>query len=193
MHNLSILPSEDSCDPPYDEAALLAASRDDPEAFGLIYQHYVDKVYAYVLARSVNREEAAEVTQQIFLQAFDALPGYSRRPSPFAAWLFRIARNATIDAWRRRQGTITWDAVPEHLLPIAEHTPESEALRQEAIARVRGLLDSLDEDTRDLLLLRFAARLSSREIAEVIGKSEAATKKRLFRAIHHLKEQYDEQ
>jgi len=82
--------------------------------------------------------------------------------------------------------------VPEALQPTAEQDLEMDVLRREALDRVRALIRTLDGDTRELLALRFAGRLTVGEIAAVIGKSEAATRKKLSRTIQGLKEHYDD-
>jgi RNA polymerase sigma-70 factor, ECF subfamily len=190
MHNIVALPREGDGDPLSDEVALVRAARQEPSAFAALYDRYLGRIYAYLRARTSNDEEAADLTQQVFLQALDALPRYREGRVPFAAWLFRIARNVAIDAHRRRRTSVAWDLVPEALQPVAAHDLEAGVLRREDIAQLRALLGALDSDTRELLALRFAAGLTFAEIAAVIGKSEAATKKRLARTLQSLKEHY---
>src|SRR4051812_21655706 len=160
MHNIAALPREGDGDPLSDEVALVRAARQEPSAFGTLYDRYLGRIYAYLRARTSNDEEAADLTQQVFLQALDALPRYREGRVPFAAWLFCIARNVAIDAHRRRRTSVAWDLVPEALQPVAAHDLEAGALRREDIARLRALLDALDSDTRELLALRFAAALT---------------------------------
>ena len=173
-----------------DDAALVHAARADPAAFDALYRRYVARIYRYARAHTPGEDDAADLTQQIFLKALDALPRYRERGLPFAAWLFRIARNAAVDAHRRRRPTIAWDHVPEVARPPDAGDPEAAALRRERATQLRHLLDALDRDRRELLALRFAAGLPVREIAAVIGKSEAAVKKQLARTLRMLKEQY---
>lgn len=189
MHNGVALPLDDSTRL-LSEEALVRAAQQDRAAFGVLYDRYLDRVYAYVRTRTTTEDDAADLTQRVFLQALAALPKYRVRTVPFTAWLFRIARNTTIDFHRRQRDTITWDLIPEALQPIAEHEVETGVLHREDIERLRALLQTLDPETRDLLALRYAARLTTGAIAAVIGKTEAATKKRLARALHNLKEQY---
>jgi len=170
-----------------DEAVLVRLARQDPTAFAHLYQRYRRRIYAYLLVRAGDEDDAADLTQHVFLKALDALPRYHARtlpfgqPVPFGAWLFRIARNAATDLHRHRHATVPWEDIPEAQHPLMERGPEDEALRQEALARLRALVRALDSDTRDLLALRFVARLSAAEIGGVIGKSAAATHKRLAR------------
>lgn len=121
----------------HDEAALIDAAQRHLAAFGPLYDRYVDRIYAYLWARTSSAEDAADLTQHVFAQALDALPRYRAGRVPFVAWLFRIARNAATD-WRRRQrATVTWDLVPDALHPRAPDDLEAEVLRREALIRRR--------------------------------------------------------
>ena len=104
--------------------------------------------------------------------------------------LFRIARNVATDAHRRRRPALDIDLLPERLDIASDDDPEVAALRRERVERLREQLATLDPDKRELLGLRFAAGLSSREIAPVVGRSEAAVKKQITRIIQQLREQY---
>jgi RNA polymerase sigma-70 factor (ECF subfamily) len=174
-----------------DEAAVVRAAQSDLAAFAPLYEHYHVRVYRYLLARTTSVEEAADLTQQVFLQALDALSRYRERGLPFAAWLFRIARNAATSAQRQRRPTVDWELLPEAWRATTADDPEHAALRQERLDRLRALLAALDADERELLALRFAGGLSAREIAPLVGKREAAVKRRLTRIIKRLRETYD--
>jgi RNA polymerase sigma-70 factor (ECF subfamily) len=179
--------------PANEELDLVQAARRDPAAFEPLYRYYLSPVYRYLRLRCGSEEEAADLTQQVFLRALAALPDYRPQGLPFSAWLFRIARNAAIDAHRRQHSTVAWNFLPEALHPVSAQDPESMTLQQERLAQLRDLLAKLSQDKRELLALRFASGLTAPEIAAVVGKSEAAVKKQLTRLIAHLKEQYREQ
>ncbi len=190
VHSISVSLNESDHDAVDDEAALVHAAQLHPAAFGLLYDRYVDRIYAYLWARTSSAEDAADLTQHVFVQALDALPRYRTGRVPFAAWIFRIARNATTD-WRRRQrATVAWDLVPNALHPRAPDDLEAGVLRQESLIRLRTLLAALDAETREALILRFTAQLTLADVGAVIGKSEEATRKKIARALHTLKEQY---
>lgn len=172
-----------------DEGTLIRAAQQDPAGFAPLYQRYRHRVYAYLRARTSGEEDAADLTQQVFLQALAAIPRYQVGSTPFGVWLFRIARNVATDATRRKRGTVDWESVPETLHPRGSDV-EAEVLRREDVLYLQSCLRQLDPGSRDLLLLRFAARLTTDEIAAVTGKSTAATSKRLQRALHSLKERY---
>ena len=169
--------------------ALVRAVQNGELAFSALYEQYLDRIYAYVRSRTASDDDAADLTQQVFLQALRALPRYRDGGTPFAAWLFRIARNAVIDHQRGVRPSMDWDSLPIALQPVDGQDVEASVLRRERLDRLRALLGRLGQDKRELLALRFAADLTIAEIAVVIGKSEAATKKSLFRTLHALKEQ----
>lgn len=174
-----------------EDTALVRAARQDSDAFIHLYQRYRNRVYAYLLSRTASPEDAADLTQHVFVRAFDGFAGYRGSGETFAAWLFRIARNAAIDYHRRLRATVTWDAVPRAWEPVAETDPETAVLHREALERLRGLLEALPADKRELLALRFGAGLTAAQIAAVVGKSKAATAKQITRTLQTLKEQYD--
>jgi len=175
------------------DKSLVAAAAERPEEFAALYERYMPAVYRYLVTRSASREEAADLTQAVFTRAFGNLSRYRPGRAPFAAWLFRIARNAATDAHRRRRATVSWDGLPEALAALDGTEPEALAEKRERMARLRAMLERIDSGKREMLALRFASDLSVREIATVVGKSEAAVKKQLTRTIATLKEYYHDE
>lgn len=175
-----------------DEAVLIERAQADSTSFAALYQRYLDRIYLYLRARVTSDEDAADLTQQVFLQALAALPGYCQHGLPFAAWLFQIARNAVTDNYRRQRTMIPLENVPEGSQPLLAQDVETNILRQERVDRLRKLLANLDPAKRELLALRFAAGLSTPQIAAVVGRSHAAVKKELTRTLQKLKEHYHE-
>jgi RNA polymerase sigma-70 factor (ECF subfamily) len=176
-----------------EEPDLIERALTDPTAFAELYRRHLGRIYAYLRTRVACEEDAADLTQQVFLQAFDALPRYRQRGLPFSAWLFQIAHNIVINSYRHQQQVIPWDAIPVHAQPFLVQNPEAGVLQQERIAQLRQLLARLDPAKCELLALRFAAGLSAPQIALVVGRSPAAVKKELTRTLHKLKELYHDQ
>ncbi|QBD75352.1 RNA polymerase sigma factor [Ktedonosporobacter rubrisoli] len=172
------------------EIQLVEAARANPADFAPLYNAYSMRVYRYLRTRASSDEDAADLTQQVFLKVLEALPGYRPRGIPFAAWLFRIARHVAIDHHRRHKNIQYWDLLSDIVQSPSEQDPEAVALKQENLARLRSLLARLDVQKRELLALRFAAGLSTVEIAQVVGKSHASVKKQITRTLQSLKEQY---
>lgn len=160
--------------------------------FDALYERTVERIYAYLRARTSSDEEAADLTQAIYLKALKAWPKRPDAPDALVPWLFRIGRNAATDLYRRRRQTVAWEYLPESLQPVAERGVEDRVLRRESGEQLRRLLEGLPPAKRELLGLRFAAGLSYAEIGAIIGKGEAATKQQILRLLYRLKDQYDE-
>lgn len=169
--------------------ALVIAAQADPAAFGAVYDRYLPRVYRYLAARASSPEEAADLSQAVFLKAFGGLRGYRPGKAPFASWLFRIARNVAVDAHRRRRPVVAWTAVPD-IHSDGVGSPEESLLRTERLAGLRAALATIDPEKRELLALRYAGGLSAAEISPLVGKSPEAVKKQLQRTLHELKEHY---
>jgi RNA polymerase sigma-70 factor (ECF subfamily) len=173
-------------DTPLDDR-LAAEARTDPKAFGPPYERHIERVYRYLRARGANEDDAAEVAALTFERALSHIDSYQPGGSGFGPWLLRIARNAHVDSGRRqRNRSMPLDEVAG--LTAAGQSPEEAAVAAEERRWILSLVALLPDVQRDALALRFAGGLWSREIAPVIGKSEAATKKLLTRSLATLKE-----
>lgn len=175
-----------------EDSSLVRAAQADRTAFGAIYDRYFDRVYAYLYARTGSEEDAADLTQQVFLQALDAIACFVDRRVPLAAWLFRIAHNALSN--HRRSARRGPDLIPGAPIEPVDPAPDvaSTVQLRDDLQRLARTVAALDVRSQELLALRFTVELTIAEIAVVIGKSEAATQKQLYRLIHRLQEQCHE-
>lgn len=174
-------------------AEVPAMDRSDACEFEALYREQFAGVYGYALARTHDEQDAADLTQQVFAQALAGLPGWRDHGLPLQAWLFRIARNAIVDHHRRARETVAWESLPDAKQPVYEQDLEAAAIRREAVNRLRAVLIRVHPEKRDLLALRFAGELRTREIAHVLGRSESAVKSELRRTLLALREAYDEE
>jgi RNA polymerase sigma-70 factor (ECF subfamily) len=172
-------------------AALAQQAREDPTLFTPLYKRYRDPIYWYLRARVSRDEDAADLTQQVFLQALERLHQYQERKGSFAAWLFAIARHAATNSHRRPR-LVAWDYLPPALQTTETDTTEADVLQRESVARITQLLESLPVPKRELLVLRFVSGLTIPDIAAILGKSPEATRKELRRTLDTLKERYDD-
>ena len=172
------------------EDGQIALARTDPREFGPLYERHVATVYRYLRSRA-HDEEAAELTSVTFERALASLHTYRGDGSGFLGWLLRIARNTAVDAERRRRPTIALEALPPHAHPVTAVSPAAATIASDDARRVRSPVARLPPLQQDAIALRFAGGLTAREIAPVIGKSEAATQKLLTRALQTLKESLD--
>ncbi len=162
----------------------------DGEAFAALYERHLPDIYSYLLAHTGRAEDAADLAQQVFMRALAAFPRYQQRDAPVSVWLFRIAHNLMVDFHRRRRPAVTWESLPESSHPAAIDDVEATVIGHEDGERLSTILARLDPAKRDLLALRFAAGLTVREIAAVLGRRDAAVRSELRRLLHALQEKF---
>jgi RNA polymerase sigma-70 factor (ECF subfamily) len=135
-------------------------------------------VYAFIVSRVHNRDDAQDLTAEVFQQALANLPQYEWRGVPFKSWLLRIASNAIADRWQRlaRQGS-------QRLAEEAKVDPEQIEYR----AMLFELVGSLPADQQRVIVMRFVEQKRIREIAQELGRSEGAVKQLQFRALQTLR------
>lgn len=161
-----------------DERQLIEAAQRNPASFAKLFELHARRIYAFVAARVRNREEAEDITSEVFHQALKNLKSYEYRGVPFSAWLFRIAPNAITQRGR--------DAAKESGVPI-----ENEAVTDidaERRAILFQLVTTLPEDQQRVIALRYAEQKSLSEIADEMQRSEAAVKQLHYRAIQNLRQ-----
>jgi RNA polymerase sigma-70 factor (ECF subfamily) len=172
-----------------DDAAierLVAEARDgDPWAFGLIFDHYHDRVYRFIASRVQRPSDAEDLTQHVFVKALEALPRYEPRGIPFGGWLFRLARNAVIDHVRTRHEHAELETVVGWA--HGDSGPDEIAVVRQELDAVGAALAGLTDDQREAIALRFFGGLSAREAAEAMGKQEGTVRGLQFRAIAALR------
>lgn len=177
------------------EAELIQAARSgDQEAFARLVETHQGKVYALAYRMTGNREDAADLTQEAFLNAWRGLASFQSQ-SAFATWLYRLTSNACIDFLRREKRrsalsiTVEDDAQERQAeIPDLRHSPEQELERQESRQAVRQGLAALSSEHREVLVLRELEGLSYQEIAQQLGLEEGTVKSRIAWARMSLRE-----
>ncbi len=176
------------------ERRLIEAAQSDPARFGEVYEHYFALVYAYVARRVRNRDEAEDLTAEVFRKALASLPRFKWRGAPFAAWLFRIASNMIADRSKRVGREVSLDEAGAtergrraQISKGADTSQQKDLEDSERRALLFRLVDELAEDQGRVLVMRFAEEKSIREIAEALGRSEGAVKQLQFRALENLR------
>lgn len=165
-----------------EERLLIEAAQKDPGRFAELYEQNFHRVYAYVARRVRDRAETQELTSHVFHQALANLGKFKWRGAPFAAWLYRIAANAIADQARRKQRETNEqpDKASESSTLIDLEQVERRALLFRAV-------ETLPDDQRRVIVLRFAEEKSIREIAGELGRSEGAIKQLQFRGLENLR------
>jgi RNA polymerase sigma-70 factor (ECF subfamily) len=171
------------------DALIAEAAKTDPGAFGELYERYYARVYRYIYHRVGNVADAEDITALVFMKALEALPGYQSRRNGFAPWLFRIARNAVVDHYRRKRKQSPLEAIEHH---SSDADPVGDVLGGERRAELSRLVAKLSADQRDVVLMRFSADLSFSEIAAAMSKNEPAIRMLLHRGLRKLKAVIDD-
>jgi RNA polymerase sigma-70 factor, ECF subfamily len=169
-----------------EERRLIEAAQRDPARFADLYEKYFELVYAYVVRRVRSRQEAEDLTAELFHKALRSLPRFKWTGAPFAAWLFRIASNMIADRAKReaREQRVELD---EDSATSAASRLQSSVEEVERRARLFRLVGELNHDQRQVVMMRFAEEKTIREIAQTLGRSEGAIKQLQFRALTNLR------
>jgi RNA polymerase sigma-70 factor, ECF subfamily len=183
---LQLVPNDE-----YREAELVeAAIEGDETAFTELYDRHYDRIYRHVYYSVGRKQDAEDLTQQVFLQAWRAIGRFRRTSSPFVAWLLTIARNTVVSYYRhvRREHSLDSEIVE---WPADEHIENGLEARLEH-ERVRRTLRHLRPEHQQVLTMRFLEDASYRELAATLGKTEANVRVIQHRALMELRRLLDE-
>lgn len=170
-----------------DEDALTQAANGDRQAFGVLYDRYVGRIYNYIFYRTGNQDDAEDLTARVFFRAMRHIEAYQDRGVPFSAWLYRIAHNLVANWHRdnsRRQEVPLEDG---YRLGADTEMPESAVMRNEEQDTLLDVIRVLSEDRQQLLILKFVEHLSNAEIGHVMGRTEGAVKSLYHRTLLSLR------
>lgn len=172
-----------------DEADVARARAGDTAAFAALVRRHQDRVFGFILRMLDTRDEAMELTQDVFVKAWQALPGW-RPEARFSTWLLQIARNAALDQLRRRR--VVQFAPLDDGMDVADTAPGPEAryASRQRQALLENALQQIAAEHREILLLREVEDLSYGELAAVLGIAEGTVKSRLARARAALLEHF---
>lgn len=173
----------------WDEQACIEATKQDPERFGEVYDHYVDRIYSYIYHRVGNTHDAEDLTSRTFYRALSHLQSYENQGIPFSAWLYRIAHNLVAN-WHRDRGRRPVVALDELVLKSAsEPHPEEMAATEDDARLLREGIRKLDPVRQELLVLKFTEGLSNAEIGKIMGRTEGAIKSLYHRTLLQLRKE----
>lgn len=148
-----------------------------------------DEIYRFAYRQAGNKEDAMDLTQNIFMAALRSLPGYDRKKASFRTWLYRIAANKAIDARRRAGPCLESLEEEEEAAEAADFTAQVQdrALLEEIEAFVSGL----DPEVQAVFRLRAYGGRSFPEIAAALDRPESAVKSQYYRLIGRLRKEFD--
>ncbi len=161
------------------------AQAGDSEAFGLLYDHYLDAIYRFIYYKVFSREVAEDLVSDTFFKALKQLQSYNSSRGRFNSWLYQIARNTVIDCYRTKKENVPIDDIFD--LGHDERTPDQlDTLA--SLAKVDGYLKSLPARQREIITLRIWEGKSFDEIATILGGTEGSVKMAFSRSIRQLRE-----
>jgi RNA polymerase sigma-70 factor, ECF subfamily len=158
----------------------------DLACFGFLYDLYIDKIYKFVYYKTHQKENAEDITSRIFMKALENISSFDVEKGTFQSWIYQIARNCVIDFYRAAKNDANiddvWDLNDGSCL-------EKETDIKLKLQKVEKYLQKMKSEHRDIIIMRIWQGLSYKEIAEIMGKSEAASKMMYSRAINSLRQE----
>ncbi|MBN1370146.1 MAG: sigma-70 family RNA polymerase sigma factor [Dehalococcoidaceae bacterium] len=161
-----------------------ARNMHEAELAGL-YPEYYDRIARYAAAHIGSRLDGEDIAGEVFLRALRSLGSYRKQSVPMQAWLFQIAHNLVVDYLRQKNRRRTVDI--ESVILESPGNPETVVERGIDLERVAGAMSRLTSDQRQVLTLRFLGELSSKETAEVMGKTDGAVREMQRAALAKLR------
>lgn len=176
-----------------DDEALLRAGQGNSEAFGVLYERYLPRIYNYVYYRTGNPHEAEDLTARVFQRAISNINRYQNKGVPFSAWLYRIAHNLVANWHRdrnRRQEVSLEETIEWH--PSGE-MPETHLVASQELEALLKVIRRMPPERQQLLILKFVESLSNAEVGMIMRRSEGAVKSLYHRTLLALRDELEKQ
>lgn len=170
---------------------VLQAQAGNSEAFGQLYEAYMERIYRFIYFRVEDQSTAEDITSQVFLRAWNNLDRFRLGRTPYLAWLYTIAHNAVIDHYRTRKVTTALDDVRLSRPDYAEAV-ENDIDFEVEMQSIKTALRTLTNDQQQVLTLKFIEGMSNNEIARHLGKREGAIRALQMRGLRALAKQLEE-
>jgi len=168
-----------------DKQLIKRAIKGEASAFGLLYDKYQPQIYRFIYLKVSHREEAEDLTHQVFLKSWQSIEKFNFQGFPFSSWLYSVARHQVIDYYRTKKTKITFEEVIEL---ETNNDPLPEVIDNELnIEKVKSAIACLREEQQDVIILRFIEDLSLQEVASILEKTQGAIKLLQHRAIKNLR------
>jgi RNA polymerase sigma-70 factor (ECF subfamily) len=171
-----------------DDMDLVHRASSDAEAFGLLYERHVRRIYNYIYYRTGDHHDAEDLTARVFQRALRHVDSFVDKGVPVSAWLYRIAHNLVANWHRDRSRRPVVPLEDQQAATSLVDHPEAEALTAEEHQVLLDVVRRLAPDRQQLLILKFVERLSNAEIAEITGRTEGAIKSLYHRTLKSLRQ-----
>lgn len=163
------------------------AKAGDPEAFGLLYEKYFDRIYKYVYLKIGDATEAEDLTEQVFLKMIEAIHSFQWQGTTFAAWLYRIAHNQVVDTIRQhsRRPQTSLEPVVD-VMPSEKDDPYQQAELSNSVAHLKEAIANLTDLQAQVISMKFGMGLTNAEVAGLLDRTEGAVKALQYSALQNL-------
>ena len=155
----------------------------DVEAFGVLYNTFVNQIFRYVFYQVNDRMKAEDITQEVFIKSWKSIQTCRGKEDTFSAWLYRIAHNQTVDTIRKSKPEISLELTD----PVGSANTEAEVEKAMERQKIAAALKTLPEPQRQLIILKFLEGAENDEIGEVMGKRQGAVRALQMRALDNLR------
>ncbi len=173
------------------ESELISLASDgDADAFGELYQKYIDQIYNYIYFRTSNAKDAEDICSRVFLRALHHIERYEDRGYPFSAWLYRIAHNLVVNWYRDRERSDEISLADQYPPPMMDGDVEERIEQQDENETLMAIIHGLPEDRKELLILKHVEGLTNTEIGQIMDRTEGAIKALYHRTLESLRDDY---
>lgn len=151
----------------------------------MLYERYIDQIFAYIYRKTSDREVAEDICSQVWIKALKSLEFFGEDENAhFKAWIYRIANNSVIDYYRTRKEKVDIDEIIE---PGIREDFAAQIDAKDKLTEIRKFLDTLSDIQKEIFILRIWDDMSYKHIAKLLGKKEDNCKKIFSRTLEKLK------
>jgi RNA polymerase sigma-70 factor (ECF subfamily) len=173
------------------ESDLISLACDgNAEAFGVLYEKYLDQIYNYIYYRTSSGKEAEDICSRVFLRALNHIEKYEDRGYPFSAWLYRIAHNLVVNWYRDSQRSDEISLLDHYPPPSVDGSVEEKIEQKDEREELLKVIRDLPEDRKELLILKHVEGLTNSEIGQIMDRTEGAIKALYHRTLESLRDDY---
>ena len=178
--------------PTVSDERLVEHAQRDPQAFAALYDRYIERIYAYIYRQTQDETLTQDITATTFEKALRNIHKFRWQGVSFCAWLYRIARNETVQHYRRRRFLAPFSGEEALNGQATDHrATEITVQTDEQWHYLRMTVNQLSDKDREIVTLRFFEELSNKEIADILGCSVDNVYLRLHRALKRLRKKFD--
>jgi RNA polymerase sigma-70 factor (ECF subfamily) len=166
------------------------ASSGNSEAFGVLYEKYIEQIYNYIYYRTSNGKDAEDICSRVFIRALKHIERYEDRGYPFSAWLYRIAHNLVVNWYRDSERSDEISLVEQFPPPTIAGSIEEDIEKKDEHDYLMSIINGLPTDRKELLILKHVEGLTNYEIGQIMDRTEGAIKALYHRTLESLRDDY---